>query len=422
MFLLVLLTCAATALSGCAKGSGVNSPSLSPAERDAQILAIADQFAASGDRQTAEAALDELGLQDPAQAVLVLAEAYIVQNDEPEMTRRLAQLAGALGPLSRMVSDYLAANSSQAAAPADGQGAVASAALLAPTFTPLPPTATPTPLPPTATPTPTPEPTITPTATPLPVPRVVANAQGLNVRSGPGTAYPVIDEMRQDATADIVGRSADGSWWQVVLASGTQGWVKASLVSASGPLDGVEIAQAPAPPATSTPRPAPTPAPPAAPAASSPAPKPSTAYAIVGFRLRPVGQDAQRCDGGDHNIFVLVIDPAGNPIDGVRVQEIYTGIVHVTGDQGKGPGRVEYDIYRGGGGVVQIVDDNNTPISPQSRGMSADWPPFDLILEAGYCGCKPHPDPESCRVDLENKGYLFAVGHYVYEVTFQRQY
>lgn len=421
MFLLVLLACAATALSGCAKGPDASSSTLSPAERDAQILAIADQFAASGDRQAAEAALDKLGLEDPAQAVLVLAEAYIAQRGEPEMTRRLVQLAGALGPLSRMASDYLAAASSQPAS-TEGQVAVAADALPTPTFTPLPPTATPTPLPPTDTPTATPEPTMVPTDTPVPAPRVAADAQGLNVRSGPGTAYPVIDEMAAGASAEIIGRNADGSWWQVVLANGTQGWVKASLVSASGPLDGVEIAQAPALPPTSTPRPAPTQAPPAAPAAPPPAPKPSTAYIITGFRLRPVGQDAQRCDGGDHNIFVLVVDPAGNPIDGVRVQEAYTGIVHVTGDQGKGPGRVEYDIYRGGGGVVQIVDDNNTPISPQSRGMSADWPPFDLMLEAGYCGCKPHPDPESCRADLENKGYLFAVGHYVYEVTFQRQY
>ena len=141
---------------------------------------------------------------------------------------------------------------------------------------------------------------------------------------------------------------------------------------------------------------------------------------LTEFRLRPVGQDAQRCTGGDHNIFVKVVDAGGNPIDGVRVREIYTGQIHVTGDQGKGPGRVEYDIYRGGGGVVEIIDEAGNPLSPQTPGMSADWPAFDLILGGGYCNCKPHPDADSCRADLESKQYLFAVGHYVYEVTFQR--
>jgi hypothetical protein len=105
----------------------------------------------------------------------------------------------------------------------------------------------------------------------------------------------------------------------------------------------------------------------------------------------------------------------------VRVQEVFTGDVKVTGAQGKGPGRAEWDIYRGGGGVIQIVDENNNPISAQTPGMSADWPSIDLMYDAGYCNCKPHPDKESCRADLESKNYFFAVGHYVYEVTFQRQ-
>ena len=54
--------------------------------------------------------------------------------------------------------------------------------------------------------------------------------------------------------------------------------------------------------------------------------------------------------------------------------------------------------------------------------MSDDWPPFDLLRDAGYCTCKPHPDDASCESDLNNKQYLFAVGHYVYEVVFRRTY
>ncbi len=413
----MLLALLATLLSGCPARRGSEAQSLTPAEVDALILAIADQYAISGDVEMARATLGELNLANPTLTVLALAESYISGNGEPDMTRNLVGLAGALGPLSRMASDYLAADTGVAMAQAAQEIPPTSA----------PPTATPTdtPVPPTATA--TPEPTPTATFTPVPVPRVGAESQELNVRQGPGTNYPVVGRMAQQESAIVLGRNEAGSWWQVILEDGTEGWVVASLVETNGPMDAVEIAlnvapppqQAPAPVATAAPAPNPAPAP-AATAAPAPAPQPGTPFTIASFRLRPVGQDAQRCDGGDHNIFVRVVDAAGNPLDGVRVREIYSGQVLTTGAQGKGPGRVEYDIYRGGGGVVEIVDENNNPISPQSRGMSADWPAFDLMLEAGYCGCKPHPDPESCRSDLENKGYFFAVGHYVYEVTFQR--
>jgi hypothetical protein len=144
---------------------------------------------------------------------------------------------------------------------------------------------------------------------------------------------------------------------------------------------------------------------------------------VKGLRLRPVGQDAQRCGGGDHNIFVVVVDPGGNPVDGVRVRGIFSGQIKVTGAQGKGPGRVEYDIYRGGGDQMEIVDDAGNRIGEATRGMSADWPDFDLIRDAGYCNCKPYPDEASCRTGYENKEYqFFATGHYVFEVVFERTY
>lgn len=404
----------AAALSGC--GSDKNSQSLTPAERDAKILAIADQFAASNDLAAATGALAELNLASPAQSVLALAESYIAQNGEPQMTRNLALLAQALGPLSRMASDYLAT----AAGGGQAVAVAASPESPTPTATPVPPTDTPTPLPPTDTPTAAPEPTATPTATPVPRPQAVADRQGLNVRGGPGTVYPVIGEMGQGETADITGRNTEGSWWQVTLANGRDGWVAASLVTATGPADAVEIAaNIPAAPPTATLRPA-APAPAATPAPTARPAQPSgPPFAFASYRLRSVGEHAQSCTGGDHAIWVTVVDPAGNPIDGVRVREIYTGEVRETGSSG--PGKVHFDIYRGGGGVVEIIDGGNSPVSPQSPGMSADWPPFDLMNGGGYCNCKPHPDPDSCRADLESKNYFFAVGHYVYEVVFKRQ-
>ncbi|MCP4164557.1 MAG: SH3 domain-containing protein, partial [Chloroflexi bacterium] len=284
---------------------------------------------------------------------------------------------------------------------------------LPPTPTPLEPTATPQAPTATATPeepTPTPEPE---TPTPLPTPAIVANT-GINVRSGPGTAYPVVAALDAGQSADIVGRSQNSAWWQITFADGAVGWVFADIVDAAGNTAAVTvISDISPPPATNTP---------SAPAVPTAAPKPAVDYALKSVRLRNVGEHAQKCDGGDHNIFVYVEDAAGNRLNGVRVHEIFTNDVFVSGDQGKGNGVAQYDIYRGGGGQIDIIDDAGNRISEVSRSMSADWPPIDLMYAAGYCNCKPHADEASCQADLESKRYFFAVGHYVYEVVFQRTY
>jgi hypothetical protein len=133
-----------------------------------------------------------------------------------------------------------------------------------------------------------------------------------------------------------------------------------------------------------------------------------------------VGENAQSCTGGDHNIFVTVVDGSGAPLDGVRVREIWTGLIRVSGD--KGPGRLEFDLWKDGGGQVQVVDEGNNPLSDLSRSLSNMYPDFDLMKPAGYCNCKPHPDDASCESDIVNKQYLFAYGHYAYEVVFRRAY
>lgn len=414
---LVLLVTAAL-LSGCGREETSTTQPQTAEQRNAAIVAIAQQFGATQDVEAAQVALAQFNLPNVSQSVLALAESYISQGQDTRTTVELVALAQALGPISRMAAEYLAR---------EGQGSGVPAAMaMAPTYTPVPtetpvlPTETPTPEP-TATPTGTPEPTIAPTATPIPQPQA-STTSPINVRSGPGTNYPVVAQMPAGQPVDILARNAAGSWWQVLLGNGNEGWVAASVVDVTGPVDSVEVAaNIPAAPIQPTPRPQPTTAPVAVQPTEPPAQTGGGGYALVDFRLRPVGTDAQSCTGGDHNIFVTVIDSAGNRIDGVRVREIYTGEVKATGATGSGPGRVHWDIYKDGGGVVEIVDENNTPLSAQTPGMSANWPPFDLLYAAGYCNCKPHPDANSCRADMESKQFYFALGHYVYEVTFQRQ-
>lgn len=53
----------------------------------------------------------------------------------------------------------------------------------------------------------------------------------VNLRSGPGTDYAVIDKATPDEIAAVTGRSADGAWWQVSL-DGQTGWISAEINTA----------------------------------------------------------------------------------------------------------------------------------------------------------------------------------------------
>lgn len=384
---------------GCARLT--SGSSFSPTDRDTVLRQIAADYARSGDLAQAQGALNRLGVANPAQLLLTLAEADLAAGRPRDEIESMARLAEALGQRSPKLIAYLEPTVAPTPIP--------------PTATPLPPTEPPSPTqtPRPATETPTPEP---PTATPSPEPqqpRVVADGD-VNLRSGPGRAYPVVGRLQAGQETAIIARNANGDWWQIAWDGPGQAWVAGTVVRVLGPIDTVTVAEKiPPPPPTATRALQPTAAPPVP-------QNPGVQYVVASLRLRAVGEHSQRCDGGDHNIFVTVVDATGNPLDNVRVREIFSGQIYVTGAQGKGPGRVEYDIYRGGGGQIEIVNEVNERISEVTRGMSADWPDFDLMKAAGYCNCKPHPDDASCAADLNNRTYLFALGHYVYEVVFRR--
>ncbi len=104
----------------------------------------------------------------------------------------------------------------------------------------------------------------------------VVGTQGLNVRTGPSTAFPVIGVARLGDEGEIIGRSADSRWWVVSVPSapGGMGWVSADFVLATN-AENVPVIASPTPP---PPPPTPTPAPPrptATPAPAQPTPTPS---------------------------------------------------------------------------------------------------------------------------------------------------
>lgn len=140
-------------------------------------------------------------------------------------------------------------------------------ATIPPTFSPLPPgmasilrTPTIPPLP-TATPLPTAIPA-TPTAA---TPYMVAGADGVNVRTGPGITYTRLGYLDPGAQAELIGRYGD--WWQIRYGD-AQGWVFGQLVT---PYNGDNVPQVEPPPAPTVPPVSPTPVPTAPPPTPTPA-------------------------------------------------------------------------------------------------------------------------------------------------------
>ncbi len=100
-------------------------------------------------------------------------------------------------------------------------------------------------------PTPVPTPTagdaaaVPPTnAVPLTGTIAQANVDDLNLRQGPGTDYPSVGTLALGERVQIVGRSADDSWWAVAYGGGTA-WVFAALTTTEGDVSQVPLLAAP---------------------------------------------------------------------------------------------------------------------------------------------------------------------------------
>ena len=125
-----------------------------------------------------------------------------------------------------------------------------------PTDTPIPPTSTPTATPsPTQTPSPTVTPTPSPSATPTPASlegRI--NGDVVNVRSGPGTQYPVLGQVFVEQRYAVTGRDEAGEWLRICcpVTEDEESWISAQFVELAG--DPLSLPAVEAPP-TPTPRP-----------------------------------------------------------------------------------------------------------------------------------------------------------------------
>jgi uncharacterized protein YraI len=92
----------------------------------------------------------------------------------------------------------------------------------------------------------TPEATPTPVAAPATPATVTTNA---NVRSGPGTEFPIIGGTVTGQTISIIGRNAEGTWYLLDFGAGATGWVSAELVANPPAADAVPVFNADGTPA-----------------------------------------------------------------------------------------------------------------------------------------------------------------------------
>lgn len=278
-------------------------------------------------------------------------------------------------------------------------------------------------------------------------PIAVANA-GMNVRAGPGVTYGIIGALQPGENATVIGKNELGDWWQVQLSTGVTGWLYSDLTSIEGNTNAVAVAANIPPPPTATPvpptpfptptftyAPPPTPyipptvAPPvvAAPPTAVPEPeKPVTSgntFTLIERRLWGVAEnggflagESVNC-GDKRELWVEVIDAAGNPLNGVTVHGVYTKVDVVTGSQGKGDGRAEYVL--GDGEDIRILRDTDGSDASSDTAVGMVTKPhlidFPSLIQAGYC-----KDDASCKKNVVDP--YACGGHYSWTVKFQRGY
>ena len=400
--LVVLLILAAFSMIAVGCGKSRNGASaIPPAGRDATLRQIAADYALAGDLAQAQTALDKLGLANPSQLLVSLAEADAGAGRPAAEIVPMARLAEALGVRSAKLIAYLE-----------------------PTPTAVPPTSPPSPIPPSPTAAPTTEPptatteppTFTPTVTLTPAPpqpRAIANS-AVNLRGGPGKAYPVVGQLPAGQETEILGRNASGDWWQLAWPGGKQAWVAGTVVQILGPIDTVAVAKnIPPTPVVPTRAPQPTAAPTAPPKPAGPD------FQLVEHRLWTNEENGGRMDGPSvhcglgHLFRVSVFDAAGNRLNGVTVKVVGGGQQEVvTGSQGKGDGIAEFDLYPPGADVhiVRDVDGRDVTSDTAAGPTITHAIPVDTLIGAHYC-----TDPGSCN-------HLLCMEHYSWSATFRRAY
>ena len=198
----------------------------------------------------------------------------------------------------------------------------------------------------------------------VPTGRVTA-PQGVNVRSGPGTNFPVLGVAPFGAEGEIIGRSANSAWWVVAIPSapGGNGWVSADFVAARNAED-VPIIAAPPPPVVIIPTPAPTPT-----RAPQPTATPSAQMSLTADRTSINQGECTTIRWSVENVQAVWVYPQGQPYQ--QFPRVGQGSEQVCP-----PVTTTYEMrvqMRDGSVQFRTVTINVTPAAPQNPLNGTAW-------------------------------------------------
>lgn len=277
-------------------------------------------------------------------------------------------------------------------------------------------------------------------------------AADANLRSGPGTDYPLAGSAPGGTVYPVQGRNAGGDWLYVCCVNEQPVWVYAPLGALSGVLETLAVIAtrplptpeaiaavptvAPSGETTAAAPPAPAAAPPAAPApatGSSPYPPggpivdhpgtagdffPDAQYQIVHFKVLGEAENNGGIfnSGGQHLIFVTVLDQAGNGVDGVVLKDAIGDKLNVvTGN--KGPGKTEIEMYWDGY-KLYVASDSSGPVTSQiSNRLNLSFPHLSDVI--GKLGSLENDVSVCPTAEVRCEPPFYHV-HFSYEITFQK--
>jgi len=119
-----------------------------------------------------------------------------------------------------------------------------------------------------------------------------------------------------------------------------------------------------------------------------------------------------------HNIFIITLDAAGEPLSNVVVGDTWNNTEEVTGRPGKEPGRVDIPLYAN---TMEIYVKRDA-VTGQPYVSEASPPcasyistiPDEQLVQAGY-----FVNEIEAQWNRDNIGYICG-GHFSWEVVFQR--
>ncbi len=215
----------------------------------------------------------------------------------------------------------------------------------------------------------------------------VSTSQIVNVREGPGTAYPVLGQLAPGNNYRVTGKNSAGDWWQIDIGSDKKGWVITQLVTSQGNIEQIAVATdiPDAPAMVAAPAPA---ADAAAPAAAAPAAAPVvSAPPPSGALPFGYGIQAHMVDTSDDMIAQVMASTKGMGFNWVKQQIEWKRFEDTQGQIEYGPMDVIVNSANANG-INLLFSIVNAPPWAREGGFdgSVGGPPADPATYASFVG------------------------------------